>query len=272
MTDLYKELIFSSNLRNFGTNENPTFLLESPLHIKKYKVKSVQIPLSNYLINSTNNKIYFTEKFLPVSATNGIATTTSTLTTITPGTYTIAQLTSHVQTQLNSVSALTQLTEGTGITTGAQYTVSSNSITNKLSILPAGLQNQIRLDYLNKNNTTEYMFGFTENNNSAYSAWDGTSGSALLSENVYDLSGTNLINIECPNISSKVDYIGSYNNVLASVPIHESLNNIIYWENNGGYLDVDQQFSELQFRLTNQWGNSVDLNSKQWNIILSILQ
>ena len=270
--DLYKEIIFSSNKRNFGTNSDPIFLLKQPMLIKKYKVKEIQIPLSNYLINDTNNRLYYTENYLHETA-GSTAITTSSMITLTNGTYTVAQYISHLATTLNADSSLTNLTSGsTGLTTGSQYTIGNNAITNTINILPSGLNNYIKLDFLNKDYTHENILGFPNNIDTSRSGFDGTSASSLTSTNVYDFSGNNIVHIGSNNINSGIDFLNSNYNILASVPITNAYNGINYYTNtNGGYIDINQNLSEVSLFLRDERDRDVDLNGKSWVMTLSVI-
>lgn len=233
-----RSVLIRSKDRLSGTSSN--FRLNSyyPIH-GQYRVHNVQIPRTNYNVNSNNNRIYF----IDADAVNytGI---------ITPGSYTSSTLTSAIVSAMEAVSSQT-------------YTVTFSATTGKLTITPgAGTISMLFSTFTT--NSARFLLGFNEENT--------TPGSSITSTNSVDLAFPSSVSIYI-NESLDTNYCifketGSEYSVY--VPFIQSYGSYTDLNSN----DIQQKIKlrttkSLNIRILDHDNNEVDLNGVNWEFLLT---
>lgn len=228
------QLVFLDT-RHSTTPETPSdcefelnFNVANDLTNYSLSIESVSFPNAVYVINSTNNKIYWKE--------DGGATITSTLTT---NNYTGDEIAVELQAQLNADTALARV-----------YTVTYDSQSKKLTVsCNAGVPD-----------TIQFVSGdFNTYNELGYNA--PTSALTILtSDYPIRLDGTQYIDV--------VSSIGNMNyssngrtNILARVPVLSGFGSIVYYEN-----DSDDLLDLVQNDMTNLEIRLLDDRGYQWDL------
>lgn len=155
----------NSTYRDNGTFDNFNISLQKPVSYSKVTLLDCTIPNSQWLINSTNNNLKFTEASTILNAIIPI------------GSYTISQFVTVLATSINSASTHTYSV--TYSTTTGQLTITSTvNFTLLLGTYPTSLA---------------YIMGFAQNNYSSTSL-------SLTSPNPVNLSPPLYLHVSFPNI------------------------------------------------------------------------
>ena len=259
-------IIFDSRQRNSGTNEKPIFQLKSPItfanrskHGKKYYliIHNVLIPKSFYEINSTNNVFKITEE--------GGGTITI---TIDPGNYTISELLTELESELDSNTTNTN-----------NYTLTYDDNTSKVIISFTGTSTDITINSIANGSTLNEPLGFgisdtqyITNQDSAINILAGVLTSASY---VVDLNPTTTIEIES-NISSNNYYFNDgIKSISAIIPMNVDRFAYKFFENHGGHKTLitnSTPLNRLEFILKDVKGNDIDLNGSHWSFSLVIYE
>ena len=169
----------SSLKRTSGSPSNFVCQFTSPLDSGVYKLVSATMSNSYYNINDNNNKIYFSE--------NGGATLTATLTN---GFYNSSNIASNIENALDTTSASVGL--------NFNYTVSLNSITNKLTIGVGGGHTCSFKFASNTNSSADRILGFFNEDTQSLSSLTSTQPINLVDTLSYNIS------LQGQNVSSNI--------------------------------------------------------------------
>tara|TARA_S200002703_G_C3792654_1_gene244650 strand:- start:323 stop:1372 length:1050 start_codon:yes stop_codon:yes gene_type:complete len=218
----------------------------------KVIVQSAQIPYTFRNTNDTNNYIDYEE--------NGILKTPI---QIQSGNYNIYELTLEIQTQLNNNTSL-----------GANnYTISYNQVENKITIVSASASNTKFLfkTGVNVNKSIRKQIGYTGDNDITIN-----SGASSTSDSFVDLIRIHSLFIRS-NLSSNRTIesdTGTNSDILVSIPITSnplSMINYQYYEGMSFNLIGVDKINHIDFTLTDQNGNLIDLGKKiNWELLLNI--
>ena len=226
------------------------------------------IPVSFYVVNSTNNV------FLFEISNNNVVTTYSI--TIPVGNYSYQDLVSYI-TNSNAI-----LVSGPSITFTLTTIYSETS--NKFNFLFKSAsfilgRCIVRIKYgLSYSGSKNGIFGFSGNAiNKSYTSANSldANGNLVLSSDIgVDLAGTRCIYIKLMNIhtlayDSKTKYSGS---TLARIPINQEPNGLVYWDNNTNFKSFCsiKNLSTLEIQVTDESGTLIDFNTIDWSICLTI--
>lgn len=262
-------LYIDSRLRNRTAYPNPhTFSLEleNPFtNVYAVRVVSASIPNTQYLINNTNNRIHFRE--FNSQETSGTYTTAS----LTNGNYSITDLLTHIQTQMNAVSTST-------------ITLSVNNTTRKITITSDGsgverfdlvftLGNEIMADgstspvYIDK--TVGPILGFYPSNR--------TGALTYTSNGLYNLYPFYYCLLKIDQLHNFMGVRNtSINGSLTEIPLTSSAFEYTTFSGMSDNLAVHilklpiNRLEKLTFRLLNYDGSSFDTNGFDWSIKLYI--
>lgn len=239
MSNLYK---ISSVKRNNGSINDFTIQFSTPLPEGMYKLRQSVIPNSVFVINSTNNKIYFQE--------NGGNVLTATLVN---GNYDITTLTTLISSSMTSISSISGLSQ--------VYTAVFNTTTNIYTInVSSGSFKLLMETYTN--NSSSVIIGFKTDNLNFSSSQIGNDV-VNLTNNLYSFN----LNIQSQNINNYlIDNRGvSYS---FSIPVTSSFGNVCVYEPLVSYyikLDTSTRLFKIQVRDDNN--NLVQLNSDYYFIL-----
>ena len=230
----------SSVKRQSGTIGN--FIADfsnSPIEPGEYSLFSGVFSNSFYNINEYNNRIYFKE-----NSTNLIAY-------LTTGFYNSSNITVNIKDSLENASLLS----GSSLT----YTVTINSITNKLSISPSSGTIQILMN-TNKTNSARFITGFLE---------DTQSLSTVTGDSPVNLTYTSSYNIRIDG-HGVLNYLRDNNNNFYSfsVPVmSDSLSLFFYEPNVLPRIKFENRCSRIRVMACDDDGNIINLQNDFYFIL-----
>jgi hypothetical protein len=231
----------ASTYNNGSLKSNMNFNLKDVISIDKQTLElkisiiNAQIPYSFYQINNTNNKFSIT----------------------------ISGNTNNYYATLGNYNINTFITMLLGIIP-AGFSITYNNSTSKLTFI-----------YTN-------AFSLLDGTNSLFSIIGFAKGSVFLSVGnqitapyCYNLSPLNKLNIYTDSFTlNNVDSFNkSQTNILASVPINCSPNDIILYYNFNNYrknIHNPEQFSNLNIEIYDDWENNIDFNNLDWSLTIQI--
>lgn len=233
----YKQVFLNSRSSNNSNLNNPLFILNRSIYVNKYKIQSVEIPLSFYSVNSNNNKLYFVE--------TGSQSTTRTV-TFPVGDYTSSSLVSTLETHLNAQGTYT-------------YTVSYSNSTYKVTI---GSTDNFKIL---ASSTCSWL---------GLSASDSSLADSYTFPKILNLSGPSSLYLLASEISSSSNIHNSESiNVLEKIPISGNKGEIVFWENprDFGWVDSNNSLSSLTLKLLDaDTLDEIDLNGLPFSVCLAI--
>jgi hypothetical protein len=238
MSNLYK---IHSSKRTTGSINDFTITFNQVLENGLYRLKQVCIPNSVYIVNDTNNKIYF-EEF-------GGSILTATLTN---GDYTTTTLATEVGTAMTNISASSGLTR--------TYTATFNTTTLKLTISSTSTFKMLMATYTT--NSSSNIIGYNIDDNSF--------ASSQISDNMVNL--TNEIYsynfyIQGQNVNN---YLVDNNGITYSfsVPVSVSFGNIVSYEPlTNYYISFDTPTRVLKIQVRDDTNTLVQLNTDYYFIL-----
>lgn len=210
---------------------------------KKIQLQSAEIPVSYYVINSSNNSFSLTEDANPpVTVTLPLGSPSAT------------DLATFLQTALNSVSP--------GPLT---YSVTFDSSTNKFTISNAP--------------ATNFSLTFTSNSpyvQLGFNVGTTSTGTSLTSTNVINLSGTNFFMIQLTNIP-QTNTTSKKTSYTFKVPITVAPFSTEIYTNNGQWNQIVDygnsspvDINMLAVKLVDYNNNVINLNGNDWSFTLTI--
>ena len=234
----------SSNAKIFlngSMKSNVTFYFDDAITYdqhtmtKKLSIVNGQFPVSFYLINSLNNEIIM----------NGV-------TYIFPnGNYNITQL-------INQWYVLL----------GSSWTLSYNSISNKLSFAFPSV-----FTFTNSKNSILYLLGF-DKNISYYTSYITGDGFSLVAPYVINLGGILKLDVKTSSFClSNVDsYEQGRTNTICSIPVNSAKNGYILYNNftNFNSLFRNSELSSLNIIIHDEFNNFIDFNNCDWSITIQL--
>jgi len=227
------DIHINSKDRTSGSNENLTMDLFLPINnIKNIKIKSIEIPLTHYVVNSTNNTINFT--------LGGSHTAT-----LTPGNYTPNQLADEIKTEMNNVSA--------------GFSVSYDNITHKFTI-----SNAAPFDISFTGTTASKLIGLTTDTGSVTSYTSTNCIDLLGTRCIYIKSGA----ISLLNTKSYVSE--TMDNIIYKLPLIDE-NIFILGGNINEYIIINytgphSSMTTIDLQLLDDNLTVMDLNGLYWTI------
>jgi hypothetical protein len=239
MSNLYK---ISSSKRNTGSINDYTIQFSSPLPEGLYKLKQAVIPNSIFVVNNTNNKIYFEE--------NGGSILTATLTT---GDYTPSTLITQISNSMTAISASSGLAR--------TYTATFSSVTNLFTITVSSSSFKMLMATYTTNSAS-IITGFNVDDTS-FASSQVSDSVVNFTNNIYSFN----LNIQSQSvINYLVDNSGvSYS---FSVPVTTSYGNICVYEPTVNYyIKLDSPTRVLKVQVRDDSNVLVPLNSDYYFIL-----
>jgi hypothetical protein len=236
---VYLNSKYASYRNNGDKRSNVIFYFEEAITVPPYvdiecAIESVIMPISFYIINSTNNT-------LRVLNNNNLLT----LYTIPPGNY-------QANTLKNTLSTIM-----------TDYTVTYNSLTNKYTFIS---NNSTNFTFRNDSSSLNIL-GFSSKSHVS------TMGQ-LTSDKVVDLSGNNQLMIEFSNFGTRNldSRVGTRTPIFLSLPVSVNNGDILTWENTNNYKTfiTNKHLQYYQIRILDEDYNEVDFNDKNWAIVLTL--
>jgi hypothetical protein len=217
----------------------PTFNLQSPFFVDRFKVLSAQIPNSFYSTGNTNNQIAFKEE------------TTTYYAQLNPGFYNASSMPEEMARAMNA----TPSTNG--------YSVTYNEDTKSLTITGTNAFTVLG----NDQGTTAW------NSIGARKVGVYPTGTSV-TLGVADFTGiSSLLLVSSQLISRDNMFLGNENiSVLAYIPCSSHPGSVIQWTNPGSYLFYGSDLSYLELRLLDSATlREVDLNGNPFQVTLGVL-
>jgi len=225
-------LIFNSNERSNITTDpgNSSFQFTQPIEQGTYRLEQAIIPITYYIINSTNNKFYFYDTSLKTA-------------TLTVGNYTSADLATHLQTQMNAVGAYT-------------FSVALSTSTNKLTITGSSAF-EIRMS-TNTSNSSRYIVGY--NNDSA-------SSTTQVAPNCVNCIHSNYISVNFRenNYYQSANY--SYASLV--IPVSVPHGSVLVYSPVRDYLVDIGSSQTVEVILRDQYNEVLNFNGVNWTMVFT---
>ena len=196
-------------------------------------LQNATIPYSFYSISSFDNTFIF-----------GLVAGPATTYYIEPGNYNITQLIGVIQTAM-----------------GASYTITYNSITNKL------LFTHLTSNFIIYASTINHAIGFSKTTNTTSAAF------LLYSRDCVNVNQIRALNIEINFPTYNVNIAQPYNqNILANIPVYVAPFSIITYTNNNNFrtnLYVNK-LDQIQIRILDNENRLIDMNGVQYQMTLQL--
>jgi hypothetical protein len=218
------------------------FPIAENLNVAKFKILSVNIPVSWDPVSEGNNKINFVE------ASSNSTIRTATLAT---GRYHVGTIEGAVAAALNAVGTQT-------------YTVTYDERNRSLSVSAPGL---FQILGGVSGSSAFKILGIHRYANSQFATTQNL-------PNTIDLTNNNPVLLCSNSLSSlNVKYLGHQSlNCLTSIDIGNPVNSVVNWENSGGsYLDCNQTLQMLDFSLVDSAsGSTIDMRGQNFSVRIGI--
>lgn len=231
-------LIKSSDRLSSSTgSHNFRLQLTTPIENGDYELVSVSMPNSFYVVNDTNNKIYFTDD------------STARTATLTNGYYSTSTLPTEIKSAMETANSSFQT-----------YTVSYSSSTSKFTVSAAG---NFTFDFAsNTSNSARKLLGMN--------ATDDSAATSHTSDNIVDLSGPRIV---CIQLNMAGDTLRNSQDDLYCdlyVPMDVDFGEFKYYKPNNEEKQIVRfnLTSNITVRLVDENNNELDLNGLDWEMIL----
>ena len=273
--EAYISLEVESDKRDNGDIEDFNYYLASQIKFSESRKKSyfmriqnVQIPFTFYSINSSNNVFRVLED-------DGAAGDTLLSVTISAGNYTIIELITELETQLDA-----------NTNESNAYTLAYDDIINKISFSYTGATSvDVIIDTIANGSTLNSALGFGRLLSTGQSVdGDLTTDVAITflttvaqdAPYVVDLDTIPSVIIETDITSNNFYDKDTQKHIGVKVPMNVDRNEKQYYENDGGHLtklNSKSPIAKIEFRLINPLTNTViSLNGADWSAEVNIFQ
>lgn len=258
------KLILNSSQRSSGTPQKCSYTLKNPgIRAKAYEVLKIEIPHSFYNITDNNNKIFWTDD-----------TSTAQESTLTNGNYSIDELLTHI--------ASVMTTDTLADTGTASYLVTKDDNTNKITITN-NLAANFSIEWSTNSITQQlaYDLGFfptpSSEDTGRPTIIDLTGTNSYTANNQYWIGTPKNINVKSnlaqmaikqPSITILKD--GGIFNILDQILVPTVAGEITTYEPQRSIVVPmsEQTIFELNFELLDDDFNCLDLNGREWSIVI----
>lgn len=211
-----RKLILDSGLRTSGTSSEPLWRFSQGIRVHGIRLNTMVLPLAYNNVTSDNNYIFFSDGNQLRSAT------------LTPGVYSADQLADELSRAMSAGGTQT-------------YKAEFDAISRKLTVSGAA-----PFKFLYDGTTAAKVLGLTYNNIDP--------ATSLTLGNPVDLTGTQMILLNCPELSAHgaILYAGRESlNIIEAIPITQDLGTVLVHQSQmADFVEVvDQVISEISFRL-----------------------
>jgi hypothetical protein len=239
-TQIYLNSATADIYLNNTQKSSVVFIFRNPIILNKnayemrVSVVNCQIPISYYLINSTNNKFNIT--------VNGITTS--------------------YYFKVGNYNVNSFITEWTN-SIGAGWTLTYSNISNKITF--GYTQNFTFSDDIN---SLFGIIGFKKG--TSYSS----SSNLLICPYVVNFSGITRLNIKsnCFTLNNVDSYNKTINRTIACIPVSSIINGISYYNNFTNYKNIfkNHEISTINIEIYDDFKNLIDFNNIDWTMTLQI--
>jgi hypothetical protein len=230
----YKSIVLNSKNSYNKNKDQPEYYFNTSIFVHKYKLENLELPLTFFTINSSNNSLVIN---------NG---TTDATITIPVGDYTSTSICSTLETLLNA-APIAEI-----------FTVTYSTVTYKVTIACSGTFKIL------SSSTCQSWLGLGETDTSLVASYT--------CPNVLDLTGPKSVYVVSSELSSdKVLYGGERMNIIAKVPLHNAKGAILYYEDakSYGWATAKTDLSTLSLRLLDaDTLKPIELNGSSWSCTL----
>jgi len=245
-------LNYRSDVRSFGTNNEPIVVYKKPITFEKLnKGRQYALRLENMILPTSFYQVTSSYYTFEVIETNGVTPYTVTI-NITQGNYNATELAAEVETKLTAASIGNH---------NAEYVVAFDAITGKMNISYSGGSATSVTVQSQTTSTLNPFMGFGEVGSTTTTTFGptGTDGPNQVNLTVIDYIDIELTNIASHNHFSKDRQI----NIGARINISEERGDKIQVDNHMGIMvrySANTKFTRVKTKLLDPYGNSVDLN------------
>ncbi len=259
MTGYFKEHIsleIASKRRTNGTIEDFTTFLTHQIKFSQKPSKSYWMRLENTLIPKTYYDINANNNVFRVIDGGGGYNVV-----ISPGNYTITELLTELESGLDS-----------GSSESNTFTLTYDDITNKVGITFANVgSGAVTVDTIANGSTLSTLLGFGKADTSTITGGDSTlvlvEDAESTAPNCVDLLSVDLIIIATSITSENYYNEAGQVHIGVRVPMLVDRNEVQYYANDSGHLskmNSKAPLSQIEFTLTDQDGNAIDLCEVDW--------
>ncbi len=250
---------FRSADRDKGTNEEPIFYLSHQIKFSQSPTKSYWMRLEGTLIPKTFYDVDATNNFFRITDSVGINDAT-----IPPGNYTITELLTELESQLDM-----------GTNDGSAFTLTYDDITNKVTILFVSAGSNT-IDTIANGSTLNALLGFGNTT-------VGETDVAIVLATTVDTEATYTVDLDTKSyifVETNITSANYYNkniqaHIGAIVPINVDRNEKQYFENTDGHLTLLNNrgpMSQVSFHLRDELTNTIALNGAGWSTTMAIYE
>ncbi len=255
------------NYDDYPSSNNYRFLFERPYdNVVSVSLLSAEVPKSQYLINSSNNKIYFQETNAQVLAGTYLTATVAT------GDYTLSALKTAIETAMNTAGTANYTVDITTLAAQSKLSISSDLTgVDLFNLLFNGgtetFGTKTRTVYLNS--SIGPVIGFSRTDRTGANSYNG--------DNRINLNGDSYVLLkfrELPYMDAGLNSDG-IQDAFAKIPLNAHTDNVKY-HNEGDY-QLIRTFEQLLTRMdhldvsfVNYDGNLYDFNGLENSITLKI--
>ena len=261
MSGYFKEHVsigLDTRTRTRGSIENPTFHLNSQITFSQKSSKTYWMRLENTLLPNSFYQIDSNFNVFQVLEDDGAAGDDTITITIDEGNYTITELLTEIETQLdaNTMNA-------------NDYTLTYDDITNKMTISFTGTSADITIDSIANGSTLNSLLGWGKADTDNITGGDNQqvvlvgAGNAVEAPNCVDLNSKPFIIVKTDISSNNYYNDQSISNVAVRIPISVDRNVREIFSNDNGHktlLNNKGPLSTITFRFEDPFGNLLDTN------------
>lgn len=239
-TKIVKSYTFATFCSSNQSDSQPYFHLQLPeKNVVGYNLSQVTAVNTVYDIDSRNNQFAFVEN-------PGLNAETTLVAILEPGNYTLSTFLTKLSTALTSVGSNT-------------YTVTNNSLTNRLTITSSSIDFKI----VDIPNHCYYESGFVTS--SVYSV-------SALATSSFDFSGLKTIHIICNTFNGTSIIVNQNYTILASIPVNVPYQGVLSYDAQPVFITCQADIYNFQFYLLDERFRPITMD-KSWscNLLLQLL-
>jgi len=258
-----------STERTSGTYEQARWYLEHQITFSQKPQKSYWLRLQNTLLPKSFYSINSNYNVFRVIEADGGAGDLITI-TLTEGNYTISELIAELEAQLDANTANSN-----------DYTITYDSITNKITISFTGASASITIDTIANGSTLNQVLGLGIADTESVVGNDNTTvitagaGNATEAPFVVNLNTAPILIVYSSIASNNYYDHEDKQHIAVRVPITTDRNSIQYYENDSGPLVLISNkgpISHIDMEIRDPLGNIVDFNGAPWTTELCIYE
>ena len=267
-------LEINSKDRTAGNIEDFAYSLNNQIKFNQGRPKSYFMRFENIMIPKTFYDVDETNNTFIVLEDDGIGGFDTITITIPPGNYTITELLTELEGELD-----------TNTLNSNSYTLFYDDITNKVSIEYVGATSvSVIIETISNGSTLNDLLGLGKDTNNIQTINNNTltdqqitlsSGVIYTASYVVDLDTKSYVILEVDITSDSYYDNDNQKHIGVHVPINVGRNEKQYFDNHEGSLlrlNSKSPLSSMRIRLLDEYGNQINLNGVNWSCELNIYQ